>query len=165
VFYHSAPPRVHSRPGPDGSSIASATTCAANVLLVAIWTERGRRHAQDQLWRPGAEYRRGSGDVLSGRAALSRRTVPIGCSPLSPKCRGSHPIRRMDWRTGIRRLGESPARLAERLSFAKPEGRLRDDSIHEGLCLTDCVPEAGPSSIWRDEVRAVFRLVGVRDTS
>ena len=70
-----------------------------------------------------------------------------------------------DRRTGIGRLRESPARLAEQFSFAKPEGRLRDDSIDEGLCLTDCVSEAGPSSIWRGEVRTVLRLVGVSDTS
>jgi hypothetical protein len=55
--------------------------------------------------------------------------------------------------------------LAERCSFAKPENRHWNDSIDEGLCSTDCVSEAGPSSAWRGEVRAVFRLVGVSDAS
>lgn len=56
-------------------------------------------------------------------------------------------------------------RLAECFSFAKSKAGLGSYAINQNLCVPDGVTQTGPRPFWCDEMRSVFRFVGVGDTS
>ena len=62
-------------------------------------------------------------------------------------------------------MREAPACLAEPFSLTKSKAGLGCDAIDQNVCSPNGVAQAGPRSIWCDEMRSVLRLVGVGDTS
>jgi hypothetical protein len=62
-------------------------------------------------------------------------------------------------------MREAPACLAKPLSLTKSKPGLGCDAVDQNLCSPNGVAQAGPRSIWCDEMRSVLRLVGIGDTS